>query len=147
MHGYKEKGTTTTPFDMVMLNDLDRFHLVIDVVDRLPALAGKADHLRQEMTDSRLRARAYGREYGEDPPEIAAVAHRVVHGGPRFRDPILIDANVRGQIFELVSLAPLHNAPALEAIEAAVDALPEVPHVAVFDTAFHRTIPDEAAVY
>jgi len=81
------------------------------------------------------------------PPDVAAVAHRVVHGGPRFRDPILIDANVRGQIFELVSLAPLHNAPALEAIEAAEDALPEVPHVAVFDTAFHRTIPDEAAVY
>jgi len=70
VRGYKEEGTTTTPFDMVMLNDLDRFHLVIDVVDRLPALAGKADHLRQEMTDSRLRARAYGREYGEDPPEI-----------------------------------------------------------------------------
>ena len=70
VRGYKEEGTTTTPFDMVMLNDLDRFHLVIDVIDRLPHLAGTADHLRQEMVDSRLRARAYGREYGEDPPEI-----------------------------------------------------------------------------
>jgi xylulose-5-phosphate/fructose-6-phosphate phosphoketolase len=70
VRGYKEEGTTTTPFDMVMLNDLDRFHLVIDVIDRLPHLAGTADHLRQEMIDSRLRARAYGRQHGEDPPEI-----------------------------------------------------------------------------
>jgi xylulose-5-phosphate/fructose-6-phosphate phosphoketolase len=70
VRGYKEEGTTTTPFDMVMLNDLDRFHLVLDVIDRLPQLAGKADHLRQEMVDRRLRARAYGREHGEDPPEI-----------------------------------------------------------------------------
>jgi xylulose-5-phosphate/fructose-6-phosphate phosphoketolase len=70
VRGYKEEGTTTTPFDMVMLNDLDRFHLVIDVIDRLPHLAGTADHLRQDMIDSRLRARAYGREHGEDPAEI-----------------------------------------------------------------------------
>jgi xylulose-5-phosphate/fructose-6-phosphate phosphoketolase len=70
VRGYKEEGTTTTPFDMVMLNDLDRFHLVMDVIDRLPQLAGRADHLRQEMVDSRLRARAYGRTHGEDPPEI-----------------------------------------------------------------------------
>ena len=70
VRGYKEEGTTTTPFDMVMLNDLDRFHLVIDVIDRLPQLVGRADHLRQEMVDARLRARAYGRAHGEDPPEI-----------------------------------------------------------------------------
>jgi xylulose-5-phosphate/fructose-6-phosphate phosphoketolase len=70
VRGYKEEGTTTTPFDMVMLNDLDRFHLVIDVIDRSPHLAGTADHLRQDMIDRRLHARAYGREYGEDPPEI-----------------------------------------------------------------------------
>jgi xylulose-5-phosphate/fructose-6-phosphate phosphoketolase len=70
VRGYKEEGTTTTPFDMVMLNDLDRFHLVMDVIDRLPQLAGKADHLRQAMVDTRLRARAYGREHGDDPPEI-----------------------------------------------------------------------------
>jgi xylulose-5-phosphate/fructose-6-phosphate phosphoketolase len=69
VRGYKEEGTTTTPFDMVMLNDLDRFHLVIDVLDRLQ-LAGEADHLRQDMIDSRLRARAHGRAHGEDPPEI-----------------------------------------------------------------------------
>ena len=70
VRGYKEEGTTTTPFDMAMLNDIDRFHLAIDVIDRLPELAGKADHLRQELVDTRLRARAYGREHGEDPSEI-----------------------------------------------------------------------------
>src|SRR5437773_11754906 len=70
VRGYKEEGTTTTPFDMVMLNHLDRFHLVIDVIDRLPHLAGTGDHLRQETIDSRLRGRADGREHGEDPPDI-----------------------------------------------------------------------------
>jgi xylulose-5-phosphate/fructose-6-phosphate phosphoketolase len=70
VRGYKEEGTTTTPFDMVMLNNLDRFHLVIDVIDRVPGLAERAASLRQEMLDSRLRARAWTREHGEDPPEI-----------------------------------------------------------------------------
>ena len=55
VRGYKEEGTTTTPFDMVMLNDLDRFHLVIDVLDRVPGLAEREDLLRQEMVDARLR--------------------------------------------------------------------------------------------
>jgi xylulose-5-phosphate/fructose-6-phosphate phosphoketolase len=71
VRGYKEEGTTTTPFDMVMLNDLDRFHLVIDVIDRVPEVAARAGELRQEMTDARLRARAHAREHGEDPPEVA----------------------------------------------------------------------------
>jgi xylulose-5-phosphate/fructose-6-phosphate phosphoketolase len=70
VRGYKEEGTTTTPFDMVMLNDLDRFHLVIDVIDRVPGLAERAAPLRQELVDTRLRARAYTREYGEDHPDI-----------------------------------------------------------------------------
>jgi xylulose-5-phosphate/fructose-6-phosphate phosphoketolase len=71
VRGYKEEGTTTTPFDMVMLNDLDRYHLVIDVIDRVPRLADRAGHLRQEMEDARLRTRAYAREHGEDAPEVA----------------------------------------------------------------------------
>ena len=70
VRGYKEEGTTTTPFDMVMLNDLDRFHLVIDVIDRVPELGERASHLRQRMTDERLRHRAYTREHGDDPPEL-----------------------------------------------------------------------------
>ena len=70
VRGYKEEGTTTTPFDMVMLNDLDRFHLVIDVIDRVPGLAARAGHVRQLMQDRRLEARAYTRRYGEDDPEV-----------------------------------------------------------------------------
>ncbi len=70
VRGYKEEGTTTTPFDMVMLNDLDRYHLVMDVIDRVPGLGEKAAGLRQEMADARLRARAYTREAGEDLPEV-----------------------------------------------------------------------------
>ncbi len=70
VRGYKEEGTTTTPFDMVMLNDLDRFHLVIDVLDRVPGLAAREAHLRQQMTDARIEARAYTREHGEDDPRI-----------------------------------------------------------------------------
>ncbi len=70
VRGYKEEGTTTTPFDMVMLNDLDRFHLVIDVIDRVEGLEERAAHLRQAMVDERLRHRAYTREFGEDAPDI-----------------------------------------------------------------------------
>jgi xylulose-5-phosphate/fructose-6-phosphate phosphoketolase len=71
VRGYKEEGTTTTPFDMVMLNDLDRFRLVIDVIDRVPRLGTRLAELRQEMLDARLRARRYGRDHGEDPPDVA----------------------------------------------------------------------------
>jgi xylulose-5-phosphate/fructose-6-phosphate phosphoketolase len=70
VRGYKEEGTTTTPFDMAMLNDLDRYHLVMDVIDRVPAVAAHAAHLRQEMVDRRLQARAHTRAYGDDEPEI-----------------------------------------------------------------------------
>jgi xylulose-5-phosphate/fructose-6-phosphate phosphoketolase len=70
VRGYKEEGTTTTPFDMVMLNDLDRFHLVMDVIDRVPGLGSKAGHIRQQMADERLRLRQYTRDFGDDPPSI-----------------------------------------------------------------------------
>jgi len=71
VRGYKEEGTTTTPFDMVMLNDLDRFHLVMDVIDRVPGLTSRAGHVRQLMEERRLECRAYTRAEGEDPPEIS----------------------------------------------------------------------------
>jgi xylulose-5-phosphate/fructose-6-phosphate phosphoketolase len=70
VRGYKEQGTTTTPFDMVMLNDLDRFHLVMDVIDRVPGLGEREAHLRQTMADERVRHRAYTREVGDDPPDV-----------------------------------------------------------------------------
>jgi xylulose-5-phosphate/fructose-6-phosphate phosphoketolase len=71
VRGYKEEGTTTTPFDMVMLNDLDRFHLVMDVIDRVPGLQSRAATLRQRMVDERVRCRAFTRIGGEDPPDIS----------------------------------------------------------------------------
>ncbi|GAA2216187.1 phosphoketolase family protein [Nonomuraea monospora] len=71
VRGYKEEGTTTTPFDMAMLNDIDRYHLVMDVIDRVPGLGATQAHLRQRMSDERLRARAHTREHGEDVPAIS----------------------------------------------------------------------------
>jgi xylulose-5-phosphate/fructose-6-phosphate phosphoketolase len=70
VRGYKEEGTTTTPFDMVMLNDLDRFHLVMDVIDRVPGLGSNAAHVRQRMEDERLRHRQYTRDHGQDAPDV-----------------------------------------------------------------------------
>jgi xylulose-5-phosphate/fructose-6-phosphate phosphoketolase len=83
VRGYKEEGTTTTPFDMVMLNDLDRYHLVIDVIDRVPGLGERAAHLRQEMVDERLRHRAYTREVGDDMPDVRDWVWPGAGPGPR----------------------------------------------------------------
>jgi acetate kinase len=84
-------------------------------------------------------------EVGDRP--IDAVGHRVVHGGERFTDATVIDDQVVAAIEQLIVLAPLHNPAGLAGIRAARAALPDVPHVAVFDTAFHATIPPEAATY
>ncbi|MQA05591.1 MAG: phosphoketolase [Streptosporangiales bacterium] len=70
VRGYKEEGTTTTPFDMVMLNDLDRYHLVMDIIDRVPGLGGSVGQLRQHLADLRMRHREYTREHGEDPADV-----------------------------------------------------------------------------
>jgi acetate kinase len=79
--------------------------------------------------------------------EVGAVGHRVVHGGRQLVEPTVIDDGVRASIGDLAQIAPLHNAPALAAIDGARQLLPEHPHVAVFDTAFHMTMPAEAATY
>jgi xylulose-5-phosphate/fructose-6-phosphate phosphoketolase len=70
VRGYKEEGTTTTPFDMVVMNDIDRFHLVMDVIDRVPTLGQRAAGVRQEMIDRRTLHRAWTREHGEDLPDV-----------------------------------------------------------------------------
>jgi xylulose-5-phosphate/fructose-6-phosphate phosphoketolase len=70
VRGYKEEGTTTTPFDMVVRNDLDRYHLVMDVIDRVPALGYRAAHVKQAMRDKRIEHRSYIERYGDDMPEI-----------------------------------------------------------------------------
>lgn len=80
-------------------------------------------------------------------PRIAVVGHRVVHGGARFSAPTLIDDAVLAELTALIELAPLHNAPAIDAINAARKALPDATHIAVFDTAFHKTLPEVASTY
>jgi acetate kinase len=82
-----------------------------------------------------------------DLKEIAAVGHRVVHGGTRFTQAIRIDVTVRAEIEALASLAPLHNSAALDGIEAVAQILPGIPQVAAFDTAFHATLPPHAFLY
>lgn len=103
--------------------------------------------LKLRVVDEEEQAGEIGSLEEVGPGEIDAVAHRVVHGGPRLRAPVLLDDGVRREIHELEPLAPLHNAPALRGIDAARKAFPDLPHVAVFDTGFHATIPEEASVY
>jgi acetate kinase len=79
--------------------------------------------------------------------DIKAVGHRVVHGGETFKDSVLIDESVIDAIEQAYDLAPLHNPPNMKGIEAAREYLPNVAHVAVFDTAFHHSLPPEAYLY
>ena len=80
-------------------------------------------------------------------PDVDAVGHRIVHGGPDLVEPVVIDAVIEQRLRELVDLAPLHQPKSLCGLEAARRLLPEVPHVACFDTAFHATLPPEAYTY
>jgi acetate kinase len=82
-----------------------------------------------------------------DEIDLAAVGHRVVHGGARFSEPVLVDDALVAKVKELIPLAPLHNPANLEGIATALKLFPEVPQVAVFDTAFHSTLPPEAYTY
>jgi xylulose-5-phosphate/fructose-6-phosphate phosphoketolase len=70
VRGYREEGTTTTPFDMVVRNDLDRYHLVMDVIDRVPGLGSRAAYVKQAMRDRRIEHRGYIERHGDDMPEI-----------------------------------------------------------------------------
>jgi acetate kinase len=85
--------------------------------------------------------------YGPPLSDVVAVGHRAVHGGEAFREPVRIDDSVIATLVELSPLAPLHNPPGIAGIKAAMHALPKVPHVAVFDTAFFATLPAEAYTY
>jgi acetate kinase len=89
---------------------------------------------------------AFG-QFGPALADVVAVGHRAVHGGEAFREPVRIDDQVIAKLVELSPLAPLHNPPGIAGIKAAMHALPNVPHVAVFDTAFFATLPAEAYTY
>jgi xylulose-5-phosphate/fructose-6-phosphate phosphoketolase len=83
VHGFREEGTTTTPFDMVVLNELDRFHLALDVVDRLPQLGARAAYFRQAIRDHLIEHKQYIEQHGEDPPEISGWQWEYEARGPR----------------------------------------------------------------
>ena len=83
----------------------------------------------------------------KDMTEIKAVGHRVVHGGEKFHDSVIIDDNVMNAIRECIELAPLHNPPNITGIEACQNIMPGIPMIAVFDTAFHQTMPRHAYLY
>ena len=100
-----------------------------------------------EGTDYQQALRAAAADLGLASAGVRAVGHRVVHGGTRFSAPALIDDAVLTAIEELVPLAPLHNPANLAVIRGAMELLPDVPQVAVFDTAFHATLPAAAATY
>jgi acetate kinase len=109
-----------------------------------------ADERRKELDAAVRRIVSDARtseQSGTEDLAIEAVAHRVVHGGTRFTEPVRITPDVRTALSELSPLAPLHNPPSLDTIDAAIEALPDVPHVAVFDTAFHATLSPEALTY
>src|ERR671931_76841 len=116
------------------------------LADVLVVNAGSTS-LKLHLVDEAGDAAAVAGLEAVDPGRVEAVAHRIVHGGPRFRDPVVIDDAVREQIHRLEPLAPLHNAPALRALADARKRFPRAPHVSVFDTGFHATIPAAAATY
>lgn len=107
---------------------------------KAPDHAAALEHLLAQMREA-------GGPEGDVLPPIDAVGHRVVHGGERFAESALIDGEVVDAIRDAFDLAPLHNPANLQGIRAAQKAFPDVPHVAVFDTAFHQTIPPEAYLY
>jgi acetate kinase len=128
-------GSSSVKFRVVDLDDPAAGER--GIVERIGEPGGVADHASalEQVLDG----------LGDAP--IEAVGHRIVHGGSRFTRPALVDDAVLAALRELVPLAPLHNPGGITGIEAARAKLPSVPHVAVFDTAFHATIPPAAATY
>ena len=116
---------------------------------RTGATVHERDLACHDHHDALDAARGALREHGPDldTTDLFAVGHRVVHGGARFTEPVVVDDDVITGIRELVPLAPLHNPANLEGILSARDSFPDVPQVAVFDTAFHQTLPSEAYTY
>jgi acetate kinase len=149
-------GSSSLKFDVVNVESQET--LVKGQVERIGAVSSIMTWRRG---DSRQRQSLAARDHadamrhvlelvigdGSLDVDIAAVGHRVVHGGENFADSVLIDEEVKEAIRDAFDLAPLHNPANLKGIEAAQEALPDVPHVAVFDTAFHQTLPPRAYLY
>ena len=129
-------------------------------VDRIGASGGLLTHhgangesrVECAVSDHEDALRAAVGAFGEHGPDLGglrlrAVGHRVVHGGTRFSAPALVDDDLVDAVTDLIPLAPLHNPANLDGIEVARRLFPDLPHVAVFDTAFHQTLPEHAYTY
>jgi acetate kinase len=162
---YKEEGTTTTPFDIVVRNDMDRFHLVTDVIDRVLRAKGAGEDIG--LNGARVRLRGTDSAALMDTsaniadhqvairtvftalenvklPRPSAVGHRVVHGGPEHVAPERITPALMDALPYLVAFAPLHLPAEIVGIEAVAVRFPDLPQVVCFDTAFHRRMPEVA---
>ncbi|HID70266.1 MAG TPA: acetate kinase [Desulfobacterales bacterium] len=111
-----------------------------------------SEEVYQSMPDHRSAVRLMEKLFREKEilghvNELAGIGHRVVHGGESFHEPVLINDEILHAIKELVPLAPLHNPANITGIEAAMERTPDIPQVAVFDTAFHQSIPEHAYLY
>ncbi|MDF3289342.1 acetate kinase [Streptomyces silvisoli] len=125
-------------------SDTDSSRLASGIVERIGEAGGVADH---SAALKQVADELSSQSLGLDSPELAAVGHRVVHGGTRFTEPTLITDEVVSEIEKLVPLAPLHNPANVTGIKVARELRPDLPQVAVFDTAFHSGMPEAAARY
>ncbi|SDN18691.1 acetate kinase [Actinacidiphila guanduensis] len=135
-------GSSSVKYQLLDMGDHGR--LASGLVERIGEEGGVADHgeaLRQ------VARRLADQGVGLDSPALAAIGHRVVHGGTRFTEPTVITDEVLAEIEKLVPLAPLHNPANITGIKVARELRPDLPQVAVFDTAFHSTLPEAAARY
>ncbi|MEV6121297.1 acetate kinase [Streptomyces sp. NPDC052077] len=144
-----------------LLDMRDRSRLAVGLVERIGEGTSRLTHspaggADREWTgpvadhDAALKAMAAELDrdgLGIDSPELAAIGHRVVHGGIRFSEPTVVDDEVMAEIERLIPVAPLHNPANLTGIRTARALRPDLPQVAVFDTAFHTTMPESAARY
>ncbi|MGV9548796.1 acetate/propionate family kinase, partial [Streptomyces ardesiacus] len=153
-------GSSSVKYQLIDMRGGSR--LAVGLVERIGEGGGSrvkhtpADGESREWTgpvpdhDAALKAMAAELDrdgLGLDSPELAAIGHRVVHGGLRFTEPTVIDDAVLAEIERLIPVAPLHNPANLTGIRTAQSLRPDLPQVAVFDTAFHTTMPESAARY
>ena len=134
--------------DVVASGLIQRIGDPIGTIDH--TYAGETHHYDREFPDHGVALRTLVELFDEVGPslsDVVAVGHRAVHGGDRFRSTVVIDDDVIEGLRELIPLAPLHNPAGIAGIEAARAVLPNVPHVAIFDTAFFSTLPPEAYTY
>ncbi|MGW2086623.1 acetate kinase [Streptomyces sp. NPDC001880] len=155
-------GSSSVKYQLLDMSD--RTRLAVGLVERIgeetsrlvhTPLAGKGAERRERtgpVADHEAALKAAAEELaadglGLDSPQLAAIGHRVVHGGLRFTEPVVIDDEVLDEIERLVPVAPLHNPANITGIRTARALRPDLPQVAVFDTAFHATMPEHAARY